>query len=452
MDQAGSTVQSEPTPEAERIGRRNFRLGVASGALGQLSMGFIHPHLVLAAFVLYMTGSNALVGLAVTITWFGLRWPQLYLSSKLEHRPRKKPFYVMAVIARTLALTGMMVSMWLVGTGEGKLALVPFFIAYFVFRSCQGCGQLPVMDILGQTLDPRRLGGFFAWRAVIGYTLASVGGFFIIQPILDRVGAPMNYALLVLLALVLMSIGSVLFAMAHEDESCEPPRPRNMRETFAGAAQMLRDDSNYRAILIVRFLIMVNALALAFYVPFGVGRLGAVGMSGVFVGCMFLSRLLSSLVWGWLSDKRGNRTVLAIVGLLFAAAPLLALGAPRLPEVFLWSLPGTSVQLNLPICVYLLTLFLVGLSLQGMMIGVNAFVLEAAPPDRRPSYIAFISTVTMPMAFVPLIVGALIGSVPERLDILFGVVAVSGIATFLAALHLRDVRPRDADARAAAAQ
>ena len=45
----------------------------------------------------------------MTLASAGFMWPQLYLSSMMEHRPRRRPFYIFATVSRItllIALTG----------------------------------------------------------------------------------------------------------------------------------------------------------------------------------------------------------------------------------------------------------------------------------------------------------------------------------------------------------
>jgi len=202
----------------------------------------------------------------------------------------------------------------------------------------------------------------------------------------------------------------------------------------------MKADRNYRILAFMRILLRLNFLMVAFFVPYGVERLGAVGMGGVYVGVRSISMLVSSLLWGRLSDRKGNRLCLVLSGSLFALAPIVALLAPRVPQVFSLAVPLVPVALDLPLCVYLLALCAFGLAMQGNMIGRNSFVLEIAPPDRRPSYVAFLNTIAFPLTVLPTAVGALVGHDVERLDVVFIVIALSGVLTFLSALRLREVR------------
>ena len=117
-----------------------------------------------------------------------------------------------------------------------------------------------------------------------------------------------------------------------------------------------------------------------------------------------------------------------------------ALLAPRLPQLFRLDIPILLVQMDMPLCVYLMSLCFLGFALQANMIGVNALLIESAPKDKRPSYIAFINTVAFPLAFLPAAAGAIVGDRPLAFDILFVVIAASGLLYFLSALGLSEIR------------
>lgn len=422
------------------IERRNYLVGVANGTLSRLGMGFIHPYLVLSAFVYEQTGSSFLVGLVVALSSAGLMWPQLYISSLIEHQPRKKPFYLIATGLRIVTLSIVVATMFLVGAVKGPWIMGLFLVAYFVYRSGQGCGNPVFFDLVGQSMAHNRLGGFFARRALFGGILSVLAGLLVVQPILHALPSPTSYATLAAIALVIMSCGWIVFAFVHETGSESPRERRSFRQTVVDACALLRSDGNYRVLLAIRILLRFNLLALAFYVPYGVERLGAVKLSGILVGAIAVSRMASSLVWGRISDRRGNRLCLLCSAAFFVVSPVVTLLAPRLPGLFQWTLPFTTAQLDLRLGLYLMALCFQGFGMEATMIGLNAFLIETAPPDRRPSYIAFVSTVSFPFTFLPAIAGALIAGRSARLDVLFVVVAVTGLLTLIATLGLKEVR------------
>jgi len=391
----------------------------------------------LAGYVYELTQSNALVGLLTTVNEAGMLGPQLYVSSLIEHRPRKMPSFVVMHLARTVSLVGIVAGIWLT-MANVALGLTVFFLATLVYRVAHGAGGLAFMDIIGKTVDPRRIGGLLAWRALLGGVLALVGGFLAVQPALRHMGFPTNYALLAAGGAALTGISGFVMFLAREDPMAKTPKRRNLSGVIRGGFDDLRADRNYRLLLALRVLMRANGLTLAFYVPYGIERLGASGMAGVFIGVTSASQLASSPFWGWMSERRGNRICLVWVGALYALSPLAVLAATRVPELLAWSPPWLGVDLTVPLAIYLLALALFGFAHQGNIIARNAFVVETAPPDRRPSYIAFLNTVSVPMTFLPAIAGWAIGGSTSGLDGLFAAVCVTGLLTLLAALGLED--------------
>ena len=442
--------------------QRNYILGIMNGAMGKVGMRLIDPHIVLTAFIYEMTRSPALVGLLSALTFAGALWPQLYMSSIMEHASRKKPFYVGALVARVSMLICLAFAMWFSGETGSAWWLAVFFVAYFCLRSAQGAGAMPFLDMVGQSIHPRKLGSFFAMRSLFGEAVALVVGFFVAQPILRALELPNSYVLLTILGTIVMTGGWGIWTLSHEEHREDPPERRNVREMLAAGWDLLRDDHNYRGLLAIRALMRINILTLVFYVPYGIERLGAAGQAGVFVGTIAASRLVSSPLWARLSNRRGNRQVLMFVAILFALSPGCALLAPRLPESFVGQLPLVGTRIDLPLCVYLLALCFMGGGIAGNIVGTNAFMLESAPSDRRGSYIAFLNTITFPLAFGATIVGVVLSqldalrfplllaspwrSVPDvqpriiGMEVLLGACMLAGLLTFLAAGRLRTVR------------
>jgi len=424
-------------PSAER---RNFLLGVVNGALGRTGGSLTHPNLIIAAFVYEITKSTLLVGLISALWLAGLMWPQLYLSSRIEHRARKKPFYIFATIVRILLLAALAATVFASKAANHAWIIPIFFIIYFAYSTAQGVAVLPFLDIIGQTVRRTRLGGFFGYRSLLGGLLATAAGFLFAQPLLDKIPSPSSYGILIATGLLCSACGWSAFFFVREQEDPAVTKKRSFSEVFASAGKMLLRDMNYKLLLAMRILFRFNALALVFYVPYGVQRLGAARMSGIFVGCIALSRLASSIIWGKLSDRHGNRLCLVWSGIFFFLSPAAVLLAPHLPPLFQWRLPLSQASLDLPLSVYLVALALFGLALESNIIGINALLLEAAPPDRRPSYIAFLNTVCFPFTFLPLLAGILIGSHTARFDALFAVLIAGGLLYLLAALLLTEVR------------
>jgi MFS family permease len=145
-----------------------------------------------------------------------------------------------------------------------------------------------------------------------------------------------------------------------------------------------------------------------FYVPFAVSEYGlSTAYVGVFVAILQFSSILSNLLWAYLGHRFGNRSLL-IGGSYFMAAsiavPLLSSLIPETPMG--WSLvPGE--ELTARIAFFSLTFVMSGFAMSGVFTGRMTYVLDIAPPGRRPTYTSFLNMSMLPQGFLPMLAGGL---------------------------------------------
>jgi len=478
-------MAEQTTPSA--VARRNYLLGTLEGIIGNVSWDFLHPELILAGLVITMTGSWWLVALLAIINKGGSLLPQLYVGSTLEHKERKRPFFVALLVVRVAAVTVMFLAIPAMAGGVW-LAFGAFFAAYLVWCVCCGAADVIFLDMVGRLIPLRRVGTFFGTRELAGGVLALVAGWLIIQPILDsnqnilahvdrpaavvasegaaptaasesqplgRIADPADRAAIGRNYLVLMVIGGVLsglamglLALCREVAGPHAAHRATLVESLKRGYRWVCEDSNYRAYLWLRIAFRVTYLALAFFVPFGVERLkytadprGIAVVAGVMLASIKASRAVSSLIWARVVDRAGDRTCLVATGIFFTLGPLLMLAAPFLPGAFSLPVPLTKVVLDLPLCVYLLALMAEGTAIQGSIIGGNRFMIGKAPPEHRISYVGFLNTVTSPLTLLP----ALAALVAQTLGLtaLFVGIAAGGVLFWYWALRLSPDRPTD---------
>jgi len=95
-------------------------------------------------------------------------WPQMIMSNVLEHRPFKKPFYVVSAVLRIVIFALILAAIGLIGNRSNTLLLVMYGLLVFSFSSLGGIGIIPFMDIVSKSVPPNRRGGFFAMRGLFG--------------------------------------------------------------------------------------------------------------------------------------------------------------------------------------------------------------------------------------------------------------------------------------------
>ena len=153
-----------------------------------------------------------------------------------------------------------------------------------------------------------------------------------------------------------------------------------LKEARAGM-RLLRDIPGYRRYVIVRSILLTIELSLPYYTLL-VRDLtnGTVGELGIFVVTASIAQVLSSPLWGRLAD-RSSRQVMGASGLLAVFAGVLALGF----NYFL------SNQIN-PL-IMTLPLLIVGFARAGIRLGRKTYLIDGAPDEERPTYVALGNTI-----------------------------------------------------------
>lgn len=389
------------TTTAQRHLRRNFSLGLLNGAFFNLFSALLDPSLVLSWFVSQLTTSNFLIGLIVPIQHGGWFLPQLVVSSYLQRRQRKLPFYTYMAGVRVTIWGLMTLAVFLIE--DAAVLLVVFFILLAAYSLGSGLGGICFVDIVAKAIPPTRRGAFFGWRRFLGGLLA-LGGSLLVKYILDErrgLAFPDNYAVLFLLSFFTLCVAVGCFILV-----VEPLEPVNkakitLGKQFRRALDLPRRDKNYRRFLTMRLLLMAAEIATPFYIIYAKRALSvSVSMVGVYLTGATMAGFASTLLWGRISDRRGNKLLIILSSSLGLFIPLIAMSIVPLADL----LPGLREFTS---GLFALVFIVSGGSKAGAMMGNMNFLLEIAPADDRPLYIGLTNTI-LGIALLASSVGGLI--------------------------------------------
>jgi predicted MFS family arabinose efflux permease len=245
------------------------------------------------------------------------------------------------------------------------------------------------VDFVAKAIPPTRRGAFFGWRRFLGGILA-LGGSLLVKYVLDErrgLAFPDSYAVLFLLSFFVLCVAVGSFVLV-----VEPLEPVNeervpMGRQFRRALDLPRRDDNYRRFLTMRLLLMAAEIATPFYIIYAKRALSVpVSMVGVYLTGSTLASFASNLLWGHISDQRGNKLLLVLSNALGLLVPLVALAIVPLAD---W-LPGLR---QLVPGLFALVFILSSGAKSGALIGNMNFLLEIIPSDDRPIYVGFTNTV-----------------------------------------------------------
>jgi MFS family permease len=425
-------VSSTLSATARRHLRRNFSLGLANGAFFNLSNSLLDPSLVLTWLVSQLTSSNFLIGLVVPINQGGWFLPQLLVSGYLQGRKRKLPVYVAMSAPRALCWVSMTLALFLIN-GQTVL-LILFYVLLTVYSLADGMAGLPFMDIVAKAIPPTRRGAFFGWRRFLGGILA-LGGSLVVQYVLDEqrgLPFPSNFGVLFFLSSLTISAAMICFGLF-----VEPVEPvLNQSVALLGqvkrALHLPRRDANYGLFLAVRLLATAAGMATPFYIVYAKRALGvSAGIVGVYLTWATLAGSASTLVWGWISDRRGNKGLILLVGLVGLATPLAALSISLL---FSWQ-PSAAAQAPHAFAV---VFALSSIFQMGLVIGHHNYLLDIAPAEDRPLYIGLANTLTGLTMLASAVSGLIVDL--AGLAVLFWVAAAFYAGALLLAGRLQEPR------------
>jgi len=397
--------------------RRNFKLGVANGALMSLAHTFEDPRTILPIFVLKLTSSEAMVGLVAAVFVAGWNFPQFLVSSVVEHKERKLPFYALWAKVRIAARIAMILCVFLIDPSHPALLFWTFFVFWTATSLGAGFAGVPFLDIVAKTVPEERRGSFFGTRRFIGAALG-IGAGLLAKAVLSPdfpLGFPDNFGLLMTLATLSAAVALFAFCRIEEPPSTvHPDRQPFVRHLRSGFG-LVRSDANYRRFLVMRFLWAATTMALPFYAVYAVTDLGMPeSAAGIFVTLWVAGTLAANFFWSRVVDRRGSRAGLLGSGALAVAAPALACAVTFIPEGTL-QLPGSLAGflgeggLGVRHLLFMSTFVINAFAFNGRVISNMTYLLEIAPPERRPTYVGLANTLTFPLALSPVLGGALAG-------------------------------------------
>jgi MFS family permease len=416
---------------APALEKTNFPLLIAEGTLFVVGLTFVSYSTVLPAFVSSLTSSSILVGLVSAARSTGWFLPQLFAAHYLEGRPLKKPILLRTSLASRLSLLLMALSTYFWGGSRPDLVLALFFILYFLFNLCESVSALAWVDITAKTVRPTRRGSLFSIMQLLG-SLMGLGAGVLIRNILSypRLVFPTNYALVFFAAVVVLAFNYIVLMMLREPPGEIAHTQRSFGEYVQKLPVLFRKNPAFRKVATVRILVSFTFMVVPFYVVYSqqVITTGA-GIIGIYVLLQTAGMIGGSLLFGRMSDRIGNRSVLVVTAATTLAMPILAL------TVYFFSLQG---QMPLLTVLYALIFIGIGISDTGQFIGFTNFVLDIASEAERPSYYGLLNALSVVSAVLPLLGGILISRFGYEL--VFWIAAVFLLAAFFLSIRLPEPR------------
>lgn len=363
------TRKTDPDPDlpeaAQKAEPRNFLRHVLALGGSKLADGLIDPKLVLSWLLTHLGAGAFWVGLLVPVRESGALLPQLLVTPVISRSKLRKYFWAGGAVVQGVAAAGIA----LVGlTQDGMVAGAAIIGLLAVLAVARSVCSASYKDVLGKTVGNARRGTAMGLASSTG----AVG--VILFALLLLTGWGDRYTIVIaaifLAAGCWLAAGALFFGL---DEVPSDPAPTDVKRATIG---LLRAQPQLRLFILTRALLIGTALAPPYLVLLdsesGLGALGALVLASA------LASLVSSFVWGRLSD-RSSRWVLILAG---GAGGTVLLGTVGLHLAGL-----TGAPLVLPAA-----LFGLMIAHHGVRQGRNTHLVDMADEGERASFTALSNT------------------------------------------------------------
>lgn len=408
----------------------NFAMGLIHGILFQTGMAFSAPMSVLPVFLSHFTGSQGMIGLFSSLMSGGSVLPQLFVAHKLQNKPRKKPVLVVMIWVRAAIWLILGLLAYFCPPGQSIIVLVALLILLFGFSFAGGAATVPFTDIWGKALPATLRGRFFGHRQLWGSLTAIFAGYAVKRILADTdIPFPKNYAYLFLLSFAFIAMSYIALSSVREPKGQVSTDGHRISVFVKKSLRLPWEDRNFGIFIVTQLAVGFGAFALPFYVLYGKNELHMpTEQVGILVGAQMAGGIASNLLCAHLSDHVGNRIVIILTAVTMSLLPLLAL-------------LSAGVGWTLLVVVFVL----IGFSVNAGAIGFTNYLLEIAPEQLRPTYIALRGTLMGLTMFLPILGGLLIDAASYQA--MFLVTLAVSIIGILLSLSLKPVRNAVADSK-----
>ncbi len=375
--------------------RWNFSVNLWDIAFISVSLSLVSRETVMPVLVSQLTDSKLAVGLIPAIYTLGLYLPQLLSANFTERLRFKKPITMKLGGWGERAPYGIIaLLLFFFATSSVQFTLVCFFLLLAVTAVATGLATPPWYDMIAKVIPANKRGIWSGIGHGLGAVMGIAGAYFV-GKILVAYVFPHNFALLFALSFVFGMISFVGLALNREPPSEKPKAFVAFSSYLKQLPNILKTHHNYRQFIISRCVMLLGTMSAGFYMIYGTERFTSdaaslASLTALLTAILIASQAITNLVWGFIGDKWGHKTVLVSASFVLALTALSAYFA--------------SSQAYLVI-----TFILLGAYLAAEQVSALNIILEFCNEEDRPTFIGLSNTLLAPFfALAPLLGGWLV--------------------------------------------
>lgn len=364
-----------------------------------LAITVIEPSTILPLLVHHFVDSAIVVGIFASLLRGGAIVIQLYAAFYSQSFKRVLPYIRKVFIFRFLSWFSIGLSIFLIGDSNKTLTITLIGVGLFFFSFSAGFGAIYFKELQAKLFSKSYRGKTMANRNIAS-SIASIISGGVTGYVLSNFQAPNNYAYLFMVSSFLMAIGFITFGTINEPSKENVlQKEQKFRQFLKNALSTLKEDKRLQQQIFAVFLSYAYLFAMPFVVLSANKNIELTGwMLGGFITVQMIGSILgSSILWKRISNYENMLTLAFII---MGAAYFIALFTAN-------NLYG-----------YLATFLLFGVAIDGFNIAGMNLIIEIAPEEKRPIYVALQTNLSSFGLFFP-ILGGIMLSMFGSYDILY---------------------------------
>jgi len=399
--------------------RHNFKAFVWHATWLAFTSTFTEINTVLPGMILKVGGNHIHVGILTAIMVGIPMLTQLVFAGFLTPKPRKKPYLLLGIYLRVIALGGVA---WTLSRFTDIEPFVVIFLVYgwmLIFATSGAFAGVSYTDILGKSIAGNVRKRFFVVRQVLS-SLGVLASALITRELLKRFEYPENYQVLFTAAAAALFLASLGFVALREKPVANRFETSSFFEILKFIPKYLKDDPNLRNYIIMNNLTGFATTLLPFYVVLARDTYSlSLADVGNFLLVQIAGMISSNFIWSRVVKKHHFKGVLLSWILIGASLPLLALG---------FSAFATK-------SVFLVVFFLSGVAMSARKIAQEGVLIEISENDNRALYSGINGAFNLTIALFPLISGFVIAWVGYTPVFVLGSLAMLSASIFVRRLN-----------------
>jgi len=372
---------------------RNYWAMVLEGTMFHGGIVVFSTGGVVALFVNTMTGSNTLIGLAVTLQGLCIILGQL-ISAPYVNTIRKLPqfLYKSMGVQRIIPL---LIALPLFIGASGYISVIAFMVLFASFWFYDGVITLPWGEMCARALKPELRGHMMGIQATIGGALSLLVGLVIAwllaTPTLsdnDRFG------LIFVLGSVLLLTSVIFIRLVKDPKPIIDIEKVSIKKFYSQIPFIIKKNKPLQLVLIARIPSYIGFAAISFVVVFGKN---AIHLSDTQISWLvyagIIGGILSGIILGEASRHYGNKAIILLSNFAVIVSLCMAVSMTYFQNLgYIW---------------LFITCIIASFS-ANHWIGYFNYFIDIAPVEKRSEFQLIGQAVGIPFSFAGLIMGAIV--------------------------------------------